>query len=198
MHYCCCEIIEKLCLCFVGILTGSKESKATKALEDTRSIESTESIESIESNESTDSIESIENSQSDESIENIESIERYEQKRKVSRKVNEQSERAFVLCECDMGDSYKRITQSLVVTIYNWKIIKCFITNANLVFVPPRRVWSAYTFKYIKGYLCIEAENDTVCLSRAVPISYLSKYITKGTVPLLENDILTDTSTKEF
>ena len=171
MRYCCCEIIEKLCLGLVGILTGSKESKATKALEDSKSIESTESIESKGS---------IESNESDESIENIESIERYEQKRKVSRKVIEQSERASVLCERDTGDSYKSIIQSLVVTIYNWKIVKCFITNANLVFVP-RRVWSAYTFKYIRGYLCIEAENDTVCLSRAVPISYLSKYITKGT-----------------
>ena len=157
MHYCCRETIEKLYDCLFTILTGSKESKARKALEDTESTESTESNE---------------NSKSGESIESIESIERYEQKRKVSRTVNEQSESSLVLYERDIGDSYKGIIQSLVVTIYNRKIVKCFVTNANLVFVP-RRVWSAYTFKYIRGYLCIEAENDTVCLSRTAPVSYL-------------------------
>lgn len=188
MGYCCCETIEKLCLCLFGILTGSKESKATKALGDTEGTESTESFEKDESDEK------IQKNKSDESIENI---ERYEQSKKVSGTANVHGESFSILCERKTADSYKRLVKSIVVTIYNRKTVRCLIANASLVFVP-RRVWPAYVLTYIRGYLCVQPENSVACLIGASPVTYLSKYITKGTVPLLENNILADTSTKGF
>ena len=118
MRYCCCKTLENLCVCLLNILTDSKGLKKTSAVEeDTESIESDESIDSIENEKS------------------IESIERYEQKGKVSETVNVHSENSLVLNACETTDSYKRLVKSLVVTIYNRKIVRCLIANANLAFV---------------------------------------------------------------
>ena len=159
----------------------SKESKAERAVEDVESANITESHESTESHEND---------------ERIESIERNGQKEKVTGNVNKASESSLVLCEGKGVDNHTEIVQRLVVTIRNRKIVRCLVANAYLAFVP-RRAWSACVFNYMRGYWCIESNNSIACLSKITPVTYLSKYIAKGFIPLLKNEIVADARTEK-